>query len=183
MSVYVSLLRGINVGGNKLIKMDRLKALYETLGFASVQTLLNSGNVVFAAKEKDRGKFAGRIEDAIDTEFGFRPAVMLRDAPALARIVAKNPYPDRAKNDPSRLAVMFLATKPDEAAPKRLADAYDGPEDIRVAGEEAYLYYPNGFGRSKLTNVFLEKQLGVTGTARNWNTVAKLLALTETIEN
>ncbi len=182
MPAYVAFLRGINVGGNKTIPMAKLKALFEALGFQAVKTLLNSGNVVYAAKEKDRAKLAKAIEAAIEKEFGFRPATMLRDAAALAKIIDKNPFPKMAKNDPSHLVVMLLSAKPDKDAAKRIAAAYQGPEEIRIAGEEAYITYPNGIGKSKLTNTLLEKQLGVSGTARNWNTVTKLLALTEDIE-
>ena len=86
-----------------------------------------------------------------------------------------------AKDDPSHLVVMLLAAKPDKDAAKRIAAAYQGVEEIRIAGEEAYVTYPNGIGKSKLTNVFLEKQLGVSGTARNWNTLTKLLAMAEAL--
>lgn len=182
MTVFVSLLRGINVGGNKTVAMAALKALYESLGLEGARTLLNSGNVVFATTEKDRAKLARKIEAAIEKEFGFRPAVMLRDAVALKEIVAQNPFPDVAKRDPGHLVVMFLASRPGKDAPKRLAAAYDGPEEIRIAGEDAYITYPNGIGRSKLTNALLEKQLGVAGTARNWNTVTKLLEMIEATE-
>jgi uncharacterized protein (DUF1697 family) len=176
MPTFVAFLRGINVGGNKTIPMARLKALFETLGFESVRTHLNSGNVAFASGEKDRAGLTKEIEAAIEKEFGFRPATMLRDAAALKKIVAKNPFAEMAKDDPSHLVVMLLSAKPDKDAGKRLAAAYQGPEEIRIVGEEAYVTYPNGIGKSKLTNTLLEKHLGVSGTARNWNTVTKLLA-------
>ncbi len=107
---------------------------------------------------------------------------MLRDAAALRKIVEKNPFSAMAKSDPSHLVVMLLAAKPDKDAAKRLAAAYQGVEEIKIAGEEAYVTYPNGIGKSKLTNVLLEKRLGVAGTARNWNTVTKLLAMAEALD-
>ncbi len=177
MPTFVAFLRGINVGGNKTIPMARLKALFEALGFDAVKTHLNSGNVVFASTEKDRAKLKKTIEAAIEKEFGFRPETMLRDTAALRKVVAKNPFPAMAKDDPSHLVVMLFAEKPDKDAAKRLAAAYQGVEEIRVAGEEAYITYPNGIGKSKLTNTLLEKHLGVAGSARNWNTVTKLLVL------
>jgi uncharacterized protein (DUF1697 family) len=178
MPVFVSLLRGINVGGNKLIKMDRLKALYERLGFENAKTLLNSGNVVFATDEKSRKTLAAKIEDAIEQEIGFRPTVVIRNATELQKVVERNPFPKMAKADPGHLVWMALAAKPDAAAKSRLTAAYSGPEEIEIAGEDAYITYPNGIGRSKLTNALLEKHIGVAGTARNWNTVTKLLELT-----
>ncbi len=181
MTVYVSLLRAMNVGGRS-IKMDALRAIHESLGLTDVTTLLQSGNVVFSYAEKNRASLAKKIEDAIARECGFHSTVMLRDAAALRKIVKENPFPDAAENDPSHLVVMFLASTPDKDAAKRLAEAYEGPEEIRIRGDNATITYPNGIGRSKLTNALLEKQLGVAGTARNWNTVTKLLALAETRE-
>jgi uncharacterized protein (DUF1697 family) len=104
---------------------------------------------------------------------------MVRSAAALKSIVEKNPFVEMAKGDPSHLVVMLLASKPDKQAAKRLAAAYQGIEEIRIAAEVAYITYPNGIGTSKLTNVFLEKQLGVAGTARNWNTVTRLLKIAD----
>jgi uncharacterized protein (DUF1697 family) len=181
MTVFVALLRGINVGGNKTIKMSTLKTVFETLGFEAVKTHLNSGNVVFASKGKDQAKLAKTIETAIENEFGFRPSVLLRSSAGLRNAMVKNPFPDAAENDPSHLVVMFVTAKPAKDALARIAKAYAGPEEIRIEGDTVYITYPSGIGKSKLTNVFLEKQLGVTGTARNWNTVVKLAVIAEAI--
>jgi uncharacterized protein (DUF1697 family) len=182
MTVFVSLLRGINVGGNKTIPMARLKSAYESLGFTDVRTFLNSGNVVFDAKEKNRAKLPKTLEDAIEREFGFRPAVIVRAAAELRKILAANPFPAMAKDDPSHLLVMTLAKKANAGAKASLTKAYSGPEKIEVKGENVYLTYPNGIGKSKLTNALLEKHIGV-GTARNWNTLTKLLALAKQVDN
>jgi uncharacterized protein (DUF1697 family) len=182
MTVFVSLLRGINVGGNKLIKMDALKAVHEGLGLTDVRTLLQSGNVVFKARGKGGATLAGRIEKAVEGEVGFRPTVMIRSATDLKRIAEHNPFPEMAISDPGHLVWMALAGKPGAAAKTRLAKACSGPEEIEINGADAYITYPNGIGRSKLTNALLEKHLGVAGTARNWNTVAKLLAIAEDLE-
>jgi uncharacterized protein (DUF1697 family) len=182
MPVYVAFLRGINVGGNKKIAMAALKAAFERLSFAGVRTHLNSGNVIFATETTDRAKLAAAIGSAIETEFGFRPSTILRDNADLRKIVAENPFPAMAKDDPSHLVVMLLAEKPGKDAARRLAEAYRGVEVIRIAGADAYISYPNGIGTSKLTNALLEKALGVAGTARNWNTIGKLLTLTAASE-
>jgi uncharacterized protein (DUF1697 family) len=182
LTTFVALLRGINVGGNKTIRMGALKALFEAHGLSPARTLLNSGNVIFASRERDRAKLGESIEETIEAEFGFRPAVVLRSTAELRRIVADNPFPAMAKADPGHLVAMLLAGKPQKDAAKRIANAYSGPEEVRIAGEDAYITYPKGIGRSKLTNALLEKQLGVAGTARNWNTVTKLLELAETFQ-
>jgi uncharacterized protein (DUF1697 family) len=181
MTVFVSLLRGINVGGNKTIPMARLKSAYESLGFDPVKTLLNSGNVVFGTTETNSEKLGKTIEAAVEKEFGFRPVIVLRTAAELKRIIKQNPFSDMAKNDPSHLLVMTLAEKPKAVAKANLAKVYSGPEEIEIKGENVYVTYPNGIGKSKLTNALLEKHIGV-GTARNWNTLTKLLALAEGIE-
>jgi uncharacterized protein (DUF1697 family) len=179
MPVFIALLRGINVGGNKTIQMARLKTVLEELGFENVKTHLNSGNVVFITKEKSAAKLTKTIEAAIEKEFGFRPTVVLRTVAELSKILAKNPFTEMAESDPSHLLVITLAGKPHADAKARLAKAYQGPEEIKIAGENVYLTYPNGIGRSKLTNMVLEKHLGVAGTARNWNTLAKLSEIAE----
>ena len=182
MAAFATLLRGINVGGNKTVPMAALKALFDDLGFSPAKTLLNSGNVVFSVKEKNRAKLAKILEDAVEKQFGFRPAIVVRSASELGKILERNPFPEMAKDDPGHLLVMTLAGKPHADAKARIAKAYSGPEQIAIVGEDVYLTYPNGIGKSKLTNTLLEKQLGAVGTARNWNTLTKLLALTEELE-
>ena len=177
MITYVAFLRGINVGGNKTIQMPRLKTCLEALGLKHTRTHLNSGNAVFASEGADRAKLQASIESAIEREFGFRPAVMLRTAADLGRVIAKNPFPQMAKDDPSHLLVMFLAGKARKDAAQKLAETHSGPEEIRIVGETAYVTYPKGIGTSKLTGAQLEKHLGIVGTGRNWNTVAKLAAI------
>jgi len=179
--VFVSLIRAINVGGPKTIRMAALKALYERLDLDHARTHINSGNVVFATKEKDRAKLMTTIEAAIEKEFGFRPAIILRGRSELEKIVSKNPFPEMARSDPSHLLVMCLAGRPVTGAKERINAAYAGPERIHISGENVYLTYPNGIGRSKLTGALLEKHLGVLGTARNWNTLTKLLEIAEEV--
>jgi uncharacterized protein (DUF1697 family) len=108
--------------------------------------------------------------------------VVIRRAAELKRIVAKNPFGEMAKRDPSHLVVMALDGKPKAGAKAALAEAYSGPEQIAIAREDVYITYPNGIGPSKLTNALLEKHLGVAGTARNWNTVVTVLEIAEAIE-
>lgn len=182
MTSYVAFLRGVNVGGNKTIPMAALKSLFESLGLARAKTHLNSGNVIFASKEKDRAKLSRRIGEAINAEFGFRPTIVLRNIAELKRVIAKNPFAEMAARDPRHLLLMALEGKPKAGAKAALAEAYSGAEEIAIAGADVYITYPNGIGRSKLSNALLEKHLGVAGTARNWNTLLKVLEIAEKIE-
>ncbi len=181
MPTYISLLRAINVGGRNPVKMAALRDLHGSLGLAPVQTLIQSGNVVFKAKERNSKRLKQTLEDAIEKAFGHRPEVILRSTGQLRQIIQRNPWPELAKSDPGRLIVMFLSGSPDQAAQQRLDEKHKGPEVIAYSGEELYLHYPAGMGRSKLTNVLIEKQLRTSGTARNWNTVTKLLDMAEAL--
>jgi len=174
MTAFISLFRGINVGGNHLVKMTDLKALHEVLGLRNVVTYIQSGNVVFTSDNADATQLQGSIEKAFEEKFGFRAYVLVRSSSELQTIVAKNPFQDQPNKESKWIAVMFLATPPDSAAQEDLLNVYSGPEEIFILGNEVYLYYSEGIGRSKLTHTFLEKKLKTSGTIRNWNTVLKL---------
>lgn len=175
---YAALLRGINVGGNKIIKMDVLRGLCESLGLRGAQTLLQSGNVVFRSEEKNREKLARRIEGGIEKKFGFAARVVVRSSTDLRRVIANNPFKAAKTPNLSSFLVMFLDGRPTAQAFAELRSAYKGAEEMHLAGEELYIYYTNSVGKSKLTNDLIQRKLQVTGTARNWNTVQKLLELT-----
>lgn len=176
MPVYISLLRGINVGGNKKIRMADLKALYESLGFSNVQTLLQSGNVVFET-DTDSAQLAGQIEAGILNTFGFESKIILRTCAQLRAVVEHNPYTAPQLAEPSKALVTFLADTPATGAIQTLMNDHQGTETLHIIGRELFVFYTDGAGRSKLTNVFIEKRLKTTGTARNWNTIQKLLGL------
>ena len=181
MTVFISLLRGINVGGHNKIRMEALRELYTSLGLQGAQSLLQSGNVVFASEETDPARLSGRIADAIEKSFGFRAEVLLRTPPELRDAIARSPFADRTGLNPSLLCVTFLAGKPDEDGLAGLAKYATAGEEYSLSGRELYLYYPNGMGRSKLTNTVIERHLKTVGTARNWNTVNALLGLAEAL--
>jgi uncharacterized protein (DUF1697 family) len=181
MAVWISFVRGINVGGNNLLPMAVLKGLYAELGFEHVQTLLQSGNAVFVAGK--RAKLATRIEQAIEARFHFRPRVMLRSPDELRRVVADNPFPKQAKSEPNRVLVHFLERAPAKGALQKLRDAHVGPEQFELRDHTLYVYFPEGVGKSKLTPARMDKALGMQGTARNWNTLQKLIAAAEKLES
>ena len=181
--VAVSLLRGVNLGPHRRMKMEPLRAVYESLGLRNVQTLLQSGNVLFCCAERGYAKLGTRIEDAIEREFGFRAAAVQRTASELRDVVARNPFAGRTGIDPSKLLINFLGTALDAEAQARLTALRVEPEEISAVGSELYIYYPNGMARPKLTPAQLDRALGkLPATGRNWNTVTKLTELAGRME-
>jgi uncharacterized protein (DUF1697 family) len=180
MPVVVSMLRGVNVGGHNLIKMDALRALYESLGLQDPQTYVQSGNVIFRTKERDLSRLARQIENEIERRVGFRPGVILRTSADLRDVIKKNPFAHRDL-DASKLLVTFLAIDPAPDAREALLRIEPDPEELRVSGRELYIYFPNGMGRSKLPPL-LDRILKNSSTARNWNTVTRLLAMAKKLE-
>ncbi|HLI06055.1 MAG TPA: DUF1697 domain-containing protein [Ktedonobacteraceae bacterium] len=177
MTGFVSLFRGINVGGQRMVKMDELKALHETLGLRDVVTYIQSGNVVFRSDETDSARLAQRIEDAFAGRFGFRSDVILRSEAGLQEAIANNPFQHQPEKEGKWVLILFLASRLEPAALQNLHGAYTGPEESHLFGQELYIYYPSGMGRSKLTLPLIEKKLKTTGTGRNWNTVLQLQKL------
>jgi uncharacterized protein (DUF1697 family) len=173
---YVAFLRGINVGGNKMVAMAELRAMLESLGFTGVKTLLQSGNAVFRGAAKSPVKIETRLEAAMHEHFGFGCDYHVRTAVELHAVIEGNPFPKEAKTDPSRLIVSFYRKPLDQAVVKAAQAAIDGPELLRADGRHLYMYFPNGQGTSKAGTV-VAKILEVNGTGRNWNTVLKLAAL------
>ncbi|HEV2737817.1 MAG TPA: DUF1697 domain-containing protein [Candidatus Elarobacter sp.] len=179
MSVWIALIRGINVGGHVMVAMADLRAFFGALGFRDARTLLQSGNVVFSGTAQTDAELEVRLEKEAAKRLGLRTSFLVRSAAEWADVVARNPFPNEAQRDPSRLHVMFLKSAPAAPAVEALQAAVTGPEVVRAGARHLYITYPDGAGRSKLTGALIEKKLGTTGTARNWNTVLKLAALAE----
>ena len=182
MTVIISMLRGVNVGGHNRIKMDALRALYESLGLRDPQTYVQSGNVVFRTDKRDLVALAKRIEDAIERGFSFRPAVILRTSGQLREVIARSPFAKRSGIEPSKLLVYFLAGDPGAETRDKVLSLKTEPEELRMDGRELYIYFPNGMARPKMSWAVLEKTLKVPGTGRNWNSVTKLLEMAERLE-
>jgi uncharacterized protein (DUF1697 family) len=170
----VSLFRGINVGGNQIVRMDALRDLHQSLGLQEVTTYIQSGNVVFTSENSEVTQIQRDIEEGFAQKFGFPVKVMVRTAAELNVIIENNPFQNQPMRESNRVIAMFLASDPINKALEDIQKTYTGPEEIHIIGKQAYIYYPNGMGRSKLTNTFLEKKLKTAGTARNWNTVLRL---------
>lgn len=169
----VSLLRAVNVGG-RTVAMARIRSIYVGLGCTDVETYVQSGNVLYR-RPSAADAVTAAAEAAILAETGLVVRAIDRSHADLERIVAGDPFPDE---DPGRRVVVFLSGEPTSAAVAALEVSIVGPETVVIRGPDAYIRYPDGQGRSKLTLALIEKRLGVTGTARNWRTVDQLLERT-----
>jgi uncharacterized protein (DUF1697 family) len=143
------------------------------------QTYVQSGNVIFRTEEKDHEKLTRRIQDAIENTHGFRPGVMLRTLAELQGVISRNPFARRSGIEPGKLLVNFLASDPGKQAREKALAIKIGPEEMHLVGREAYIYFPNGQGRSKFPWAAIERALGTSGTGRNWNSVTKMLEIAE----
>jgi uncharacterized protein (DUF1697 family) len=176
MPAVIAMLRGINLG-NRRVKMDDLRAVYESLGFANVRTYVQSGNVVFEAKERDLPRLATQIEKAQERTFGFQADTILRTADDLRGVISRNPFAKRKDIVPGKLLVAFLEAVPDAAARKKFLEIKADPEEMFLDGRELYIYFPNGQARPKLNVPQVYKTLNTRWTGRNWNTVEALLEM------
>ena len=179
MPTHIAMLRGINVSGHKIIKMERLRACFAALGFSNVKTYVQSGNVIFEAANDSPAGLSQKIEQNISRDFGFSVPVFLRTAEEMGEIIQRNPFLKDAALDQSKLHITFLSDAPPKTALEQLQPLATKPEQLRILGREIYLFCPNGYGKTKLSNTAIEKKLSVGATTRNWRTVNTLLAMTK----
>lgn len=177
MPIYISMLRGINVSGQKLIKMNALKNLYESLGFEEIDTYVQSGNVVFKSVERDTALLALVLSDKIKEVYGFDVDVIVKTMDEYQLIVDQNPLVNDSDKDLSSMYVTFLSSIPEKVDLKALESKRQGDEVVEFFNEVIYLYCPGGYGKTKLTNNFFESKLKVVATTRNWKTVSALLEI------
>jgi uncharacterized protein (DUF1697 family) len=171
----IALLRGVNVGG-KSVSMERLRELLAELGFENLRTYIQSGNVLFNVP-RVAPDLSKRVEEVIFKEFHLTVTVILRTSAEMKSVIRRNPFAAAPGIDQSRLYVTFLATVPTGAALTALGDFPAGTGQLRHSGKEIYLYCPNGYGKTKLSNNVIERVLATRATTRNWNTVGKLYAM------
>jgi uncharacterized protein (DUF1697 family) len=176
MTPYISMLRGINVGGQKKITMEALRDLYAALELGNVRSYVQSGNIVFDSIEPEAVTLAGRIEAHIERSFGFAVLVFVRGVPDFQRVLAANPFL-KANADPGKLHVTFLYSPPSQAALSSLSRPAAGDDQFSTGEQAVYLFCPNGYGKTRFSNDFFERKLNVPATTRNWNTVNALFQL------
>lgn len=174
MAVYIALLRGVNLAGHKLVAMADLRDMLADLGFTEPRSLLQSGNLVFQARVQPGARLERSLEQEAGRRLGLQTEFHVRTAAEWQTIIARNPFPDAARKDPSHLVVMCFKDAPAAKDVKALQAAITGREVVRAVGRQAYIVYPDGIGPSRLTTGLIDKTLGLRGTARNWNTVLKL---------
>lgn len=174
MITYIALLRGINVSGQKIIKMTELKTMFESMQFGHVRTYIQSGNVIFETDETDTGKLVRAIEAEITRTFGFDVVVVMRTADELEAVIERNPFAAAIDSEDGRVYVSFLSAEPTSAAIDHLLTYTCEADEYRAIGREVYILSRKGYGKSLFSNNFLEKKLGVSATTRNWESVNKL---------
>jgi len=179
MTIYISILRGINVGGQKKIRMEDLKVLYEGLDFSEVTTYIQSGNVIFKTGfPVSNSVLSEKIEQAIEEKYHFHVPVIIRTTDEMYQVLSSNPFLNEEGINREKLHVTFLEELPQSTKVIAIKESDFSPDRFRIIGKEVYLYCPGGYGNTKLSNTFFEKKLHVKATTRNWKTVGKLAELT-----
>ena len=181
MVIFVSILRGINVSGHNLISMDALRKMYKDLGFSNITTYVQSGNVVFTSTNTDPEKLEKKIAQQLKNSFGFDVPVIVLTIDKLQRIIDNNPFSKDLSKDQVFLHVTFFSSKPDMQQVSTIEEKKPAGEEIAVTEHAVYLYCPNGYGNTKLSNTFLEAKLKVEATTRNWKTTNKLLEIAKSL--
>ncbi len=182
MTTYLAFLRGINVGGHRLIRMAELKAAFEAIDLGAVRTYIQSGNVIFQANEAEQ-TLRQRIEQQIEAAFGFPVTVALRTADEMAHVIANNPFAPDTLLESERLYVALLADAPAMPGVERLLASNTAPDEFRMLGREVYLLYRQTARGTLLTNNLLESRLGVPATSRNWRTLTTLATMSGGLED
>jgi len=177
MKTYISILRGINVGGKRNIRMDDLQALYRELGFDHIITFIQSGNVLFQSGKNISDKEAARqIEQAILDKYSFEVPVMVRSIEEMQKTLQSNPFINK-DYDVGKLHVTFLEDLPALDLLPSLGKYDYSPEEFVIIGKDVFLYCPDGYGKTRLSNNFFEQKLKVKATTRNWRTINKLFKI------
>ena len=177
MITYIALLRGINVSGHNKIKMVALKQLFINMGFSSVITYIQSGNVIFTSSEKNSSKIEEQIVENVKKEFGHTIKVLVITKEHLLTIFTSNPFLKNETIDIKTLYVTLLKENYLVEGIKFIEPYLTNNEELKIIGNCAYIQYPAGAGNSKLTINIIEKKLQTVATSRNWRTISKLVEL------
>ena len=172
---YLVMLRGINVGTRNRVPMAELRAMLADTGYSDVATVLQSGNVIVSTKSDQPDEVAGAIQRLVSDEFEVNVPCVIRTANQIREVIERNPL-EGVVSDPSRYLVNFLSKVPDPEVAGALLEEDHSPEHIAIAGAEAYVWTPDGVKAMTLSYAYLEKRFGVVATARNWNTLEKIVA-------
>jgi len=177
MNIYIALLRGINVSGKNKIKMTELKQLCLDIGFSEITTYIQSGNVIFSTQEINTSKIENKLVTAVKNKFGHSIKVLVLKKKELETVFKSNPFINEANFNFKKTCATFLDKIPTEEGMAKVRALAAKDELLNFKNKTVYLYCPNGFGRTKLSNNNIENKLKVSATSRNWNTITKLVEL------
>jgi uncharacterized protein (DUF1697 family) len=179
MNRYVALLRGINVVGKKIIRMQDLKQLFESLNFNNVITFIQSGNVVFDVDNTNAEYLAKTIEEKILEVLKMQVSVLIRNHSQLQSVIANNPFLNNQSIKMESLYVTFLSDQPDVVLMDKIGEFNSYPDEFQPIDKEIYVYCPNGYGKTKLSNSFFESKLKLKATTRNWRNINVLKEMSD----
>ncbi len=177
MNTCIAILRGINVSGQRLIKMQDLKLHLGKFEFFNIKTYIQSGNVIFSSNEQNTKKIEADVVKCIKANFGFEVPVIIRKAEEWIEVVNNNPFIKQPEIEVDKLHVVFLEKEPEKVYISKVEEKDFTPDEFLFIKKEIYLYCPNGYARTKLSNNFFEKLLNQKATTRNWKTVNKILEI------
>lgn len=179
---YISILRGINVGGRNSIKMDALRQMYSDLGYTDVQSYIQSGNVLFRHQQSDTHTLGQVISHCIAETFGINVPVLVLTIDELRDAINNNPFTTTDPKGINTIHLNFLSEMPDTGLVDKITPEHFLPDEFILSGKVIYLHCPNGYGNTKLNNTFFEKKLKITATTRNLKTTTELLAIAEKLQ-
>jgi uncharacterized protein (DUF1697 family) len=179
MQTYIAILRGINVSGSKLIKMEELRNVLTSSGFRNVQTYIQSGNVIFREEKTNASELEKRIAEIISDRFNFYVPVIVVEITELKSILDHNPFLNDKSREAEYLHITFLSEVPGYEKAEGINKIMVQNDEFKIFGKAVYLYCPGGYGKTKLNNSFFENKLKVTATTRNWKTSNELLKISE----
>lgn len=182
MTAYIAMLRGINVSGQKAVRMERLRESCAALGFLDIQTYVQSGNVVFREREKSPSDLSKAIAGAILGDFGFEVSILIRTSKEMKAVIERNPFLKDRGVDRSKLYTTFLLEGPLKGDLKNLEKFSSEADRFYIGRQEIYLYCPGGYGRTKISNTAIEKALSLRATTRNWKTVNALFEMASKLD-
>lgn len=179
MITYISLLRGINVGGNKKIKMDSLRDGFSSLGYTNIKTYIQSGNILFCSKEEDKTKLEREISSMIMDKYGFDVPVLVLNSYELNEVINNNPFSDSNNYNKDFIHITFLSNEVKEINYKEIESKKESEDEYKIINKAIYLYLQKGYGNTKIHNNFFEKLLKTQATTRNWKTCLELFEMSK----
>lgn len=177
MKTYIALLRGINVSGQKMIKMEALRKMFYDLKFKNVRSYIQSGNIVFENKKTPSSTLEKKIQEQIHKTFSFEVAVIVKEVDELINAVKNNPFIKNKDADPGRIYITLLSEKPEESKIDKINELQFAPDEFIILKDVVYVFVSKGYGNSKLNNNFFENKLKVKATTRNWKTINELIKI------